>query len=76
MRRLRRLTPEGRTRLARASVARPRSVELASRVLNSHQIPNTKKPPGGRSFGIGGGGENRTRVRKSSAPRSTCLFRL
>jgi len=25
---------------------------------------------------VGGGGENRTRVRKPSAPRSTCLYRL
>jgi len=34
--------------------------------------PQIKKPPEG-GFMYGGGGENRTRVRKSSAIGSTCL---
>jgi len=48
------------------------------RSFDSHRLHKWKRgcPEGQPHFHVGGGGENRTRVRKSSAPRSTCLFRL
>ena len=64
----------------RADFVRPN--RLSCRFVNSlrgsiEHCPNTTKPPGEAALsGIGGGGENRTRVRKPYATRSTCLFRL
>jgi len=40
------------------------------------RVKDEKRPPRWATFGVGGGGENRTRVRKPYASGSTCLFRL
>jgi len=47
--------------------------EPATRVPLQSPPTKTRKPPDGRLRVFGGGGGNRTRVRRRSAPGATCL---